>query len=980
MSEYEILDQKAEDSITLRKLAELLFHKTQSKIAFFDIVSVEVKTNKKYSVKWFGNNDDFLKQYYKLIKNYFDKPENKSLLFLESINADLTKNGISSRHVAFENLQEECSCIVNLDRCLATEFEVNDSKDKIAISHERLHLNRWRDEILSKLCIALATFSKIEFQIAGRDFIAAIWIGYNDSTHVPLNNRDEVFTTYIENFLWSYTSKSIASELIIESERQATRAAISQVMARNTSHNIGAHVMNKLIGSLRELDFLSYKKGKNYKTAIELKNHLHNDIVRKMKDNTSLTFLNRNEKVVALHNEIILAQIAIFNNYVKCRMDYLADISFGTPLMQTNKYAYADVFKEFDKVRLLLEHIAGLSDFKFEIKFQRNGTNLVETDDLLIAIPNDILGMQAFYNILENVIRNTAKYAAEKPNVTLFTVNFIDELNDPTPEQNNVLNDFIAIEVYDNIPIEGVGRELTEEEKKVYKGKRVIKEDKEYFESQIEELVFSQNAKINTDILQDNRLRSGSLGVIEMDASAAYLRKRDVSYINHHHYDIIYNESWSNESKRSKEADAQRGTNCRNFLKAFKKDSIEPTFPYSVKSTNGIIKKRSTLGYRFFVLRPEVVLIVTNFSCSKSTELKKEGVWIVTPDSFKKHLEKGKVYNHEFVVYNQSEGITSKDNGKPIDIPKLIRNHVTALPVRILNLKDLEVKMDESGPDKKANSLNDLFEIVCQKERVEWLLIFEEFCWTRWEKELMLKYNYSKYSYEHYPVLANNDARITDHLKPNENKTIAETWEGLKGGAYFVEPTSSKAQSYLPGLKNRELKVYYKILEENIQSKIRIAESILTRVAVIDERVQENGLLKPMGIIQREVYEMMRVNIPEKSEINLSQTSFDPMLTKAIHSFINEAVKCNDFILIHYSILERLFQSEANRLDVINNFLKDLAGITNVVITSGRGIPDRLPAEVAFLNLSSVIMAFNEVKSKHLINYLLHSAKKTNKI
>ena len=152
-------------------------------------------------------------------------------------------------------------------------------------------------------------------------------------------------------------------------------------------------------------------------------------------------------------------------------MDYLADISFGTPLMQTNKYVYGELFKGFDKVRLLLEHISGLDNFKFKIEFKRNGKEFEKDEkgnilnDLLVAIPNDILGTQAFYNILENIIRNTAKHSNKETlgddPVFFFTVHFIDDIEESVEHKHavnrheirNVLTEFIAVEVYDNIPV-----------------------------------------------------------------------------------------------------------------------------------------------------------------------------------------------------------------------------------------------------------------------------------------------------------------------------------------------------------------------------------------------------------------------------------------------------------------------------------------------------------------------------------------------
>ncbi len=40
-------------------------------------------------------------------------------------------------------------------------------------------------------------------------------------------------------------------------------------------------------------------------------------------------------------------------------MDYLADLTFGTPAMLTSKNVFTDIFEDLDKVRLLLDNISG---------------------------------------------------------------------------------------------------------------------------------------------------------------------------------------------------------------------------------------------------------------------------------------------------------------------------------------------------------------------------------------------------------------------------------------------------------------------------------------------------------------------------------------------------------------------------------------------------------------------------------------------
>ena len=114
----------------------------------------------------------------------------------------------------------------------------------------------------------------------------------------------------------------------------------------------------------------------------------------------------------------------------------------------------------------------------------------------------------------------------------------------------------------------------------------------EAFPSYIDKLVFKQNKKLNEDILQENKLRSYSLGLVEMDASAAYLRKRPVEFINHPSYDIQYDESWSRDTELNGGNQEIRGINCRHFLKAFKKENVSAEFT-TVENGTSITKSKT---------------------------------------------------------------------------------------------------------------------------------------------------------------------------------------------------------------------------------------------------------------------------------------------------------------------------------------------------------------------------------------------------
>ena len=241
-----------------------------------------------------------------------------------------------------------------------------------------------------------------------------------------------------------------------------------------------------------------------------------------------------------------------------------------------------------------------------------------------------------------------------------------------------------------------------------------------------------------------------------------------------------------------------------------------------------------------------------------------------------------------------------------------------------------------------------------------------------------------------YPVIHNKRAWLGDHgdgFEVIDNSNIY----------YYYDPLTSIAQNHLPryseslsifgnGSQFKMLKTYErKVVETNPVVKRQLTESILTNVLVIDERVQE--VLKNLhlpGITIGLLYKNIGIKIPdtESKGVNLSESKFDETLINGIKTEINSFIKQypdgkRNFIVIHFSILERMFATETDRKDSINKYLIDLGGRYNVIITSGRGIPQGLPEEVRFINLSALLHAFVDIRSKYLINSVLYSARKS---
>lgn len=974
----------------------------------FDLSYVD---NKENHIEIFSYSSEM---YFNAVSTGFTNPELGSLLQSENT---FQNSHIESIYQIISN--KECSEIEN---CKFRSYSGFFSDKNNNAEH-----SKWIEHY-KKLGLSGVYFSKGKRR--KRDFDLVLFgVIKGDDPKSILKNLPVIVESFTEKNLNDF---AIVFENLRQNRKsvieQATRAAISQVMARNTSHNIGAHVMNKLIG---DLNYDSLFKKNNYVSA-ELKT-LYTETIKKWNQD------RQKEKKPELteeeqHQKILLDQISIFNNYVKCRMDYLADISFGTPLMQTNKYAYGELFTEFDKVRLLLEHISGLDNFKFKIEFKRNGKEFEKDEkgnicnDLLVAIPNDILGTQAFYNILENIIRNSAKHSDKsklKPgDDVVFTINFINDVSkvdgycnddqcDRTvcgkahkKEIENALNEFIAVEVYDNIPVERTENEIKLNDKELSEYKRMMGNKAPKINTPIHYLVFNQNKKLNEDILQENKLRSYSLGLVEMDASAAYLRKRPVEYINHRSYDIQYDESWSRNTELNAKSDdknltteereqlkiEKRGSNCRHFLKAFKK-TVEVT-------KEGKKQIENYLGYRFFLHRPAVVLVVTELlkdekERERREKLKKKGIWVVTKEEFEKELKEGKVYPHEFVIHT---GLQDYETVTKNEEPKvnLLNYFKTSLPLRVI-----EIPNEDLGSILK----NDAENIVSD-------------CWSKWFEKLRDKNQCSNHTSNHsnrfYSIKGtyNQDTChsivLIDHLYKDDGspdiEKANEIWACLEKKNCHAEALSSLAQSKLPN--------YYKIANQNCKYEVsgkrmlqcylrniyelvkqQIAESAFTKVVVVDERIQEASESRDFLTIKFDrLYQKMNVIVPNKDDINLSASSYDIALINKLKQYlgfsINEddmnsniqditiGLSDNDFILIHYSIFERMFKKEE-----INGKLEEITqkGI-NVVVTSGRGTPENLTTKARFINLSSVINAFVDVRSKYLINYLLNSSRKSNKI
>lgn len=720
---------------------------------------------------------------------------------------------------------------------------------------------------------------------------------------------------------WSsvFTTKSLVSF----AQKASLKSAIAAIMARNFKHNHGSHVLNNLSSDDEKVFILK----KNYLGLVV------------GEDNYLQLYDGKDDEKI--RNQ----QRAYFLNYLNARMGYISDVSYDSPMLVENHSVFNDIFVPFDKVRALLDHISGLeNNFKFCIRIEKkegeDRAMLNNENDFRIAIPDGLVGLQAFYNIVENVIRNTAKHSKNKPEITTFTIRFsnVDDTGLDS-ELKEEAKSYYCVEIFDNVEME---------------------------EKDIDDLVKNQIKRANSPIVVNGRPRSTALGIAEMEISSSFLRHLDPSAIDDDEYEISNGNSLVSASKKF------------NLVK-----------PIKVKSENSGNKYH--FGYRFFVLRPEEILIVSD---KTSIQRPEDGIKTMTPDAFCAALNHGEVFNQNFLVID-TNNVKNVNDG--------IARYKTALPLRILEM----------------NIFSEWNEITGQKK----IRPFQD-CWNKWFEQN------SNWVYKKIENSANNETAVYDHHRTTY-KDFCE--------AGYIEVLSSLSKSKMPEYKEKELEGYLSRVRNNRRLKQIVLEAANNKVLIVDERIQqsafsmkyscEKGEDKKSIIEKLAYYDLFRktgVYVPfklkpndscnntddvhellfaeqlkkwnsdpeneklsepqdefrdylEQNPVDLFSVNIDQAFKDKIEAIVAEGIAKCTFVIIHYGLLERVFGSSQKDL---NERIKKWANESkaNIVVISDRGIINGLDESVRFVSFSSVKSALVDIRSKYLLNILLYASRKVNTI
>lgn len=262
----------------------------------------------------------------------------------------------------------------------------------------------------------------------------------------------------LASLISSALSKNMLNILIKFQQKATTEATsryvIAAVTSRNLAHNYGSHILTRL-------------------------------------DKQSLI-----EKLISQDFYGNFAEeIARFFSYLRIRTNLLADMSTSEPVSTVNRWLNEEVIKTFNQQAIVKKYISNSRLQKIQVNFRVNGQ--LKQTDVSVQIPNGDLGISAFCMILENIVRNSAKYE------DISTINTLELSVDIIREDERGY--FLAI--YDHLSRKP--EELSE------------------LVTRINELYIKKFA-----IGSRNNLRESGWGILEMSAAASYLRKKVPGVIN----------------------------------------------------------------------------------------------------------------------------------------------------------------------------------------------------------------------------------------------------------------------------------------------------------------------------------------------------------------------------------------------------------------------------------------------------------------
>nr|WP_311458005.1 hypothetical protein [uncultured Capnocytophaga sp.] len=808
--------------------------------------------------------------------------------------------------------------------------------------------NYWKEEEYGQTLVW--KYNRIAGETSSDDtMIFSIVLLFN---HILPEQILEDLRSMLDQFILSFSSKKVSEYFHISSKelrereaklnRRSIQYAVSQVFVRNMSHNIISHVMVNL----------------QDKEAIQNIGKMIN------KGNYTGINLTKEEANSVLSKEY---QLAILNKYNSNRCLYLNEATYSVSKFVENMNVYSDLFRKLDENRIFLNLISAVDNFKYRFSFLSQGEVLTKENDIAVMIPGGSLGQQAFYNIIENIIRNTAKHSGnrESKEVT-FTVNFSEY-----DENIDMLGNITALKQFLNLYSEN-----PEMVNLMYGSSWFFKKDIDYWEKILElpqkyyqveiyddidkgmlteDVVDNLNGRIFGSVIEKDALRSHSLGILEMKASAAFLRQIDIVQIDP-------------SIPEGGEAD------FIPFIMAFVHQQGD----------------KKSIGYRFFMKKVEKYLVIcpkeytllTDGNKNKSSKWKNVGIELISVEDFLEKIERKVSFNHEFVLlltqeakeevgtigeYFYSNHEEKRKNRRKDRIPEL-----SLLPERLMYIKE--------------DFLSEVGETQIEE-------FFSQKIWEQWEgirKEGNKNYLAINTKSISKTILSIANYDNCKQVVFHNHLYSMEDWENvveeINKDKITVEPLSSAAQRKLPyfDIYQSSLDNYVAEIRKNDKYFItqQLIEAYFNKVIVIDERIQKFASAPfftegNKTLYQRDIFDHINVLMPKVEEIDLNNESLSKEHIQRIEGFITKNISKSEFLVVHYGLFERIYGKE-NHNEILNSKLLEWSKMIRTIVVTGRGqhTLEGLPEAVNYLNLSSLLDAFRDNRNKYSINYILNQTRR----
>lgn len=706
-------------------------------------------------------------------------------------------------------------------------------------------------------------------------------------------------SNFISPIVYHNTSLEMQTELKKEKEsvrKFAIRSAVAAVMSRNMSHNIGSHSLNCFsmrkgisdISNYNERDDFSYQQLR------------YNDI----KPNEDEYYKE--------------GRFAIYNSYLKTRMDMLADLATSVPIVENSKYLFKEVIRDFDKNVLLLNTISGVKDFKYELILKKNRNNFKfkgekSENDSIVAMPNGILGNHTLYVILENIIRNCAKhggsYINNKPTITI-------EIRDS--EENA---DLIPIFIYDN------------------KQEKSIKEIQQIQNSYIDLDILDDKTERATNNISETQIRKEAWGILEMKVCASYLRKIPIEKIDEEYHKIV-------------------------------KDKCNIIESIVIDEENKI-----GLGYKIFLMKPKEILIWdfnNHLSIDKDKEilLRNNGVLVLNG----KNINLKKIYPHQLLLII--------DDVDEEHLLEEIKANSAGLPSRILiyTTKKCNINYIKDITSDNLKVIKNIINNITLKD-IPCLMNYIWSIWYNHIKKSFGNKNISCNDFPNM-TSTNGKNNSVFEVVFDDHGTKWEQYKVCNPKTVYYEPIGTQNRithtlRLLSDVESEKDKQSLSRIYETIFTKIGVVDE---RIQKASQDLKYKGSIPFTDIYEKTRVIMPKIEPIDLNKRNFKENFNGKSIKSFLEEWFELNTNDMDFLLIHLSIIEKLITGKDKSSYKIEKYIKDFIVKDNqrikVILISGRGKPHNIPSNYAFINYSNAAQYFLESREKYLLTELVYSARK----